>query len=148
MRLVFVTLYQRFRQRIYMMLNDATLYQRFKQGIYMMLNYATLYQGFKYIYRLFKKTLAFEFSSETPKIGIHNFPLVNWFKYISYCPHLCRPHPLGIWSSRGAGAKRVLFSHWDKGSSVEITFDCFFYYQYGVITDIINPFCIVVTMTP
>ena len=42
MRLIFATLYQRFKQRIYMMLNYATLYQRFKQRIYIMLNYALI----------------------------------------------------------------------------------------------------------
>ena len=42
MRVIFATLYQRFEQRIYMMLNDATLYRRFEQRIYMMLNYGMI----------------------------------------------------------------------------------------------------------
>ena len=40
MSLTFATLYQRFIQRIYLMLSYATLYQRFKQRIYIMLNIA------------------------------------------------------------------------------------------------------------
>ena len=42
MRLIFATLYQRFKQRVYIMFNYATLYQRFKQRIYMMLHYAMI----------------------------------------------------------------------------------------------------------
>ena len=42
MRLIFAALYQRFKQRIYVMLNYVTLYQRFKQRIHMMLNYAMI----------------------------------------------------------------------------------------------------------
>ena len=52
MSLIFATLYQRFKQRIYVMLNYATLYQRFKQRIYLMLNYATLYQVIGYLKQL------------------------------------------------------------------------------------------------
>ena len=42
MRLIFATIYQRFKQRIYMKLNYATLYQRLKQRIYVMWNDAMI----------------------------------------------------------------------------------------------------------
>ena len=43
----YATLYQRFKERIYIVLNYTTFCQRFKRRIYFMLNYATLYQRFK-----------------------------------------------------------------------------------------------------